>query len=142
MSNAYKKAWRDNNLEKTRAVEQRYREENREACNARIREWKKNNRPRVDAYRRARQVAEFNAIPKWADKNAILAFYQESKRLQEATGAVHHVDHIVPILNPLVCGLHCEANLQVIPGKENLKKNNSRWPDMPDTLAPRSPIRV
>lgn len=49
-----------------------------------------------------------------------------------ATAIPWEVDHIVPLNNDLVCGLHCEANLQVIPAIANLSKNNSWWPDMPD----------
>lgn len=38
---------------------------------------------------------------------------------------------IVPLKSALVCGLHVEHNLQVIPKTENLKKFNSVWPGMP-----------
>lgn len=46
------------------------------------------------------------------------------------TGIQHQVDHIVPLRHPLVCGLHCEANLQVIPALDNQRKSNRIWPNM------------
>lgn len=35
-----------------------------------------------------------------------------------------HVDHIIPLKNELVCGLHIWSNLRVIPKQLNLKKGN------------------
>jgi hypothetical protein len=50
--------------------------------------------------------------------------YLEAWRLTLNTGIVHHVDHIVPLKSPTVCGLHCEANLRVLQKTDNLKKGN------------------
>jgi hypothetical protein len=89
------------------------------------RRWEKNNYARVLAKTRAYQAKKLNAIPKWADRMAIEAIYEEARR----TGS--HVDHIVPLQSKIVCGLHCEANLQILTPLENWSKNNRRWPDMP-----------
>ncbi len=53
-------------------------------------------------------------------------------RLTETTDKLWTVDHIVPLQNPLVCGLHCEANLRIILGADNFAKCNRWWPDMPE----------
>jgi len=72
------------------------------------------------------------ATPEWADRKAIAMFYKEAKRLTRETGELHVVDHIVPKMSPLVCGLHVPANLRVIHWLDNAKKGAWTWPDMPN----------
>lgn len=76
------------------------------------------------------------ALPPWTTTGECRAFWDESRRMTEATGIQHSVDHIVPLVHPLVCGLHCPANLHVIPLAENVRKSNNWWPDMPECQAP------
>lgn len=64
------------------------------------------------------------ATPNWANKSAIEKLYEESRQLTKETGIKHEVDHIIPIKHPMVCGLHVESNLRVMPATENLKKSN------------------
>lgn len=71
------------------------------------------------------------AIPSWADPKAIREFYKSADALNMLTGEWHEVDHIVPLQSKLVCGLHCEANLQILTKDENRSKKNVYWPDMP-----------
>jgi hypothetical protein len=99
------------------------------ARNARIR-----NSARVYSANKRRAAQQIRAVPGWADMDAIRRFYADAKAFADATGKPWHVDHIVPLRSDVVCGLHCEANLQVISGAENLKKTNKWWPDMPDIL--------
>lgn len=65
-----------------------------------------------------------NAIPKWANLSEIAEIYFQSELKTKKNGTIWHVDHIVPLLNKNVCGLHWEYNLRSIPGKANWKKNN------------------
>jgi len=78
-----------------------------------------------------RRCAKLSAIPLWADPAKIEAVYQEAARLETFTGVAMHVDHIVPLVSDVVCGLHCEQNLQILTRRENISKNNRTWPDMP-----------
>lgn len=93
--------------------------------------WKQNNPGRVNALTAKRRECVRRAIPAWADLGAIEQFYVDARTLTESTGIPHHVDHIVPLTSKLVCGLHCQFNLQILPSVENLKKFNRYWPDMP-----------
>lgn len=65
------------------------------------------------------------ATPRWADRAKILEIYRERERMERETGIPHDVDHIIPIVHPDVCGLHCEHNLRVITAAENGAKSNS-----------------
>lgn len=78
-----------------------------------------------------RRAAKLQATPKWASESLILAMYEECQLKSEETGIVHHVDHIVPLISDIVCGLHSEDNLQILPALDNLSKGNRHWPDMP-----------
>lgn len=95
------------------------------------RKYRKNNKPAVLNRNRLRKLAQLQALPKWANLAKIKEFYIERELISKETGEVYHVDHIVPINSKLVCGLHCEFNLQIILGSENIKKQNKYWPDMP-----------
>ncbi len=110
--NARNKAWREMNAEHNQRI------------NA---EWKVANRDKVAESRAKRRAAETRAIPAWADFNKISAIYREAAMLRKI-GIDVHVDHIVPLLNDLVCGLHVHDNLRVILASENLSKNNRYVP--------------
>lgn len=117
---------RANNLDSYRAREAEYREKNRAACNQRIKEWKKKNPHAIVFYAGKRRSAMLQAVPAWADFDQIALIYKQSSEL----GRGYHVDHIVPLVSDKVCGLHCHANLQILPASENSRKNNRVWPDM------------
>lgn len=78
-----------------------------------------------------RKRAKAQATPAWANLSAIRDIYRLCREISERAGVAHHVDHIVPLTSKYVCGLHVEANLQIVPGIENLRKHNRTWPDKP-----------
>lgn len=68
-------------------------------------------------YGSVKRAAKLFAMPPWAD-------YYEIKNIYKNTPKGHHVDHIVPLVSKIVCGLHCPANLQYLPASENCSKKN------------------
>jgi hypothetical protein len=73
------------------------------------------------------------ATPKWVDgqhHSRIGKIYEAAQKLQELTGSIYHVDHIVPLFSKDVCGLHVWWNLQPLPESYNLAKNNVFDPNL------------
>lgn len=68
-----------------------------------------------------RRATKLKATPKWVDKKALESIYAKASKKKL------HVDHIVPLVHPLVCGLHVPWNLQLLTPLQNFRKNN-RWP--------------
>jgi hypothetical protein len=154
-------AWKERNRDSFLEYQKEYYEANKDRKLEFSRNWKAANREKVNFFalvrRRAniekerernrlyskanphkmtlkvsmRRAAKYRATPVWANREMIAAVYSEASRLTRETGIEHHVDHIVPLRSELVCGLHNEFNLQILPGSENLLKGNRHWPDMP-----------
>lgn len=110
-NNEYSKAYRQNNKEQRRITGIK---------------WRAKNKVLTCFLANARRARKLQATPKWAEAELkqIEALYREAARLQEETGVIHHVDHIIPLQSDLVCGLHCLANLQILTQRENNQKSN------------------
>ena len=65
------------------------------------------------------------ATPSWVSMQELCEIYLEAVRLEKATGIKYNVDHIVPLVHPLVCGLNVPWNLQLLTETENKVKGNS-----------------
>lgn len=115
--------WARANKAKKAANDARYRVENAEKCKEVSRRWKRANFARVLANNAGRRAVEKRATPVWADKQAINNVYEEARYMQM------HVDHIVPLNHPLVCGLHVWDNLQLMNPEQNMRKNNRFDPE-------------
>jgi len=142
--------WREQNKERMRHYRAAQYEENRARENALARQWKALHREELALkaaerqrdhpelkrhYQNLRRARQMRATPAWTDPKTLLPFYQDAVAKTKETGIEHEVDHIVPLASPWVCGLHCEANLQVTPSAANRRKNNCTWPDMFDVVA-------
>lgn len=63
-------------------------------------------------------------MPSWVDVDAINLIYKQSEYVSLLAQVPHEVDHIVPLRNSKVCGLHVPWNLQIITTTENRRKGN------------------
>ena len=125
------KAWNEANTERIRKASKAWYEANTERVSETGKVWRLANPDKVAAKMAKRRAAKLQATPAWANDFILAEAYELSQLRTKVTGVAHHVDHIVPLSGKTVCGLHCEFNVRVIPGKENLRKSNSHWPDMP-----------
>ena len=89
---------------------------------AAIKNWRLNNPSRHKAVHNNSNILRKNAIK----NQKITRTYMKELRLfyfHCPTG--HQVDHIIPIKNKIVCGLHVPWNLQYLLANENARKGNS-----------------
>ena len=107
-------AWCLANPERSAEIKRKWRNRNPEADRKYYERNKERSYAQRDAYRRRCK----EAMPEWVDRRAILNVYKEAKRLGLS------VDHIVPLHNPTVCGLHVPWNLQLLPLEDNIRKGN------------------
>ena len=114
-----------------RARNTEWREKNAARFKAMQKNWYENNRGRALAICRARQTRKINAMPGWVNRFFVSEIYHLASLRSKYTGIHWEVDHIVPLMSKLVCGLHCEQNLRIIPRAENMRKSNRVWTDMP-----------
>lgn len=125
--------------EAAKAASERYYEKNKELVKARAaarpkeekakwkRAYKDRNKDVYNALNSFRKRRHREATPKWLtyqQKQNIKALYMQAITMSNITGERYVVDHIVPLINDAVCGLHVPWNLRVITQEENLIKSN------------------
>ena len=100
-----------------REYQRQYTLRNRERINKNTALWKK-NKPWLNlAYVNAYRARMLKAMPVWSDVTELQIFYKNCPK-------GFHVDHIIPLKNNNVCGLHVIHNLQYLTITDNLRKGN------------------
>lgn len=131
----YKRAWGKNNPEAFKIWYQENRERradywkawysnNSESRREKYSEWARTNKGLINALIAKRSAAKKQATPGWADLAAIREIYMQAAFLSAETGEKYEVDHVYPLQGKLVCGLHCEHNLQILTKEQNVRKRN------------------
>lgn len=83
--------------------------------NLKIKYYKNKSSQRTSHFKRRQRT------PKWANLTKIKEIYNNCPE-------GYQVDHIIPMNNDLVCGLHVENNLQYLTISDNAKKHNKFKP--------------
>lgn len=78
---------------------------------------------KINEYAAKRRADREQATPNWASRDKIRQIYMLAASRGE------EVDHIIPLKSKLVCGLHVEFNLRVVPMSENRRKSNKFNPE-------------
>lgn len=117
--------WRIANIDHVRLRRKKEYAQNSEAVKEAVRQYRKANPAKINAWSRKHQVARIFRTPKWADHVMIQAYYDVCAFFNEVNGYTkYHVDHIIPLQGKTVSGLHVHNNLQVILASENMSKGN------------------
>ena len=111
------KKHRDKNKDLLNANAKKYYYNNHEKVLEAKRKCRQKRKPLDLAYLRMRQANKIKATPKWANLEKIKQIYKNCP-------SGYHVDHIIPLNNSVVCGLHVESNLEIVTAEYNLKKSN------------------
>ena len=109
-----------------------------ELKNAYRKAWKDNNVLAIRADTKARRRKHRSATPVWLtrkERSAIRALYQAAILSTQLSGERYVIDHIYPLRSDVVCGLHVPWNLRVITQEQNLIKSNKLVdPSEPDMI--------
>ena len=93
-----------------------------------LRQYKKDNKAKINALNKKRYCLKIERTPIWLTKKDFLLiekFYKEAQKKTKKYNEQYHVDHIIPLNGKNVSGLHVPNNLQVIRASDNLSKSNN-----------------
>lgn len=117
--------YRLSNLESIASKKSIYSKKNKDRVRARKVKWVNQNRDTVNNCNARRRAIKLLARPVWAEEDKIAVLYEKAKWLESLTGLKYHVDHIIPLNHPEICGLHVWANLQILTESDNCRKGNN-----------------
>ena len=107
---ARKRVLRAMNPERAKAAAKKHRDTERGRTYMRVR-------------KHERRAMELCAKPSWYDREAVRQLF-EVARVLSRSGVRFSVDHDIPLKHDLVCDLHTDANLVVMPLWQNIAKHN------------------
>ena len=81
------------------------------------RKWNTDNKELKNGYTRKRRAMIKIATPVFASMREIKKMYKNAPKGM-------HVDHVIPIVSDIVCGLHVEWNLQYLTPQQNIDKGS------------------
>lgn len=123
--------YRERNKEKIAEQKKQYRLAHPEVEAARKKAHYEANKKEHHAYANARRhKTRALTISLPGEREALRSIYSHRDECRVLSGDGYHVDHIVPLKNPVVCGLHASWNLQILPQDLNDAKGNSFDPSV------------
>lgn len=121
--NSQKKKRLDN-IEYYKIKEKLYRENNKESIREAQKKYAEKNPHMTKKRKLLRSKKEKNALVSWRDVKKIKEVYKKARTMDKVSTEKYHVDHIIPLNHPDVCGLHVSVNLQILTRSQNCAKIN------------------
>jgi hypothetical protein len=123
--NQRKLVYAKKNVESIALAKAEYKNKNREKTLSYLASWRKEYKHKMCVYASKRRAFLIGATPAWADKEKIELIYEEAAMLNKLNPKIkYEVDHIIPLKNNLVCGLHTHDNMQILLAADNRAKKN------------------
>jgi hypothetical protein len=107
-----------------KAVNRELHYRNHEKRLAQKRDWARKYREKGAGYTAKRRAAILRATPAWAEEFFLDEAYRLARLRTDMFGFRWEVDHDIPLVSRVVCGLHVGENLRVIPWMANRSKGN------------------
>jgi len=122
----YSKKWYLENRESVLDRVNKYRIENKEYLKEYYKNYYYENKNKYVAFSAKRKSQKINSTPNWLNKEQEnqLKYIYRLREILSNDYITYHVDHIIPLQNDKVCGLHVPWNLQILTAQDNLSKSN------------------